>query len=703
MMRQQTKAWLQWLAATMLATVLGWVTAVAAAEEPLTLVVMDPLAAPLSCPCVAGYAQRDYEQLADFLTDAVGCPVQVVFTESLHNDGKPVGQVDLVIGKRSVVEADGQMLEAAGGPALTPVASLTDREGSPWQQGLVVVARDDPAHSLANLQTHTILLGPADSAEKHAAVRQLFAVHGRTLAADTGCSAACSDGAAAVIEAAEAGAAPVAAVISSYAQPLLEGCGTIKRGDLRVVGRTANVPFITAFLSTGLPAERREILTKALFRVGGDPLLRLALETKQGFVPLVAPLAGDAVTPAATDQSQLVVPMPATNPDWPGWRGRQRDGRVAWLPETLPARADQRWKATLFSEGVGGVAVAEGVVVVGDRDLTDERDVFHAFDAATGERLWMVDYPAAGRLDYGNSPRATPCIEDGLVYLLGAFGHLHCCRLRTGDVVWNRHIRDEFGAVDELVWGVASSPLLVDERLIVNPGGPAAAVVALHPDTGATLWQTPGAPAGFASFVFATLRDRPQCIGFDKVSCGGWDPVTGTRLWTYTPKVAGDFNVPTPLVLNQHLMLVSENNGARLLDCSADQPVVRAHVASLRPDMHTPVMTAGRIFAVHEGRVFCLDAATLKPVWSVFDRSLKGHVSLIAADDRVLLQTQQGELVLIDARADTLQIVSRSLPFRREVSTYAHPAVAGDAIFVRGPGKLICLPLAGSVTSEEGA
>ena len=368
MKRQQTKAWLQWLAASMVATGLGWVPAVAAAEQSLTLVVMDPLAAPLSCPCVAGYAQRDYEQLADCLADAVGCPVQVVFTESLQNGGKPLGQVDLVIGKRSVVEADSRMLEAAGGPALTPVASLTDREGSPWQQGLVVVARDDPAHSLADLQTHTILLGPADSAEKHAAVRQLFAEHGRTLAADTGCSAACSDGAAAVIEAAEAGAAPVAAVISSYAQPLLEGCGTIKRGDLRVVGRTANVPFITAFLSTGLPAEHREILTKALFRVGGDPLLRLALETKQGFVPLVAPLAGAAVTPAATDQSQRV-PMPATNPDWPGWRGRQRDGRVAWLPETLPARADQRWKATLFSEGVGGVAVAEGVVVVGDRDL----------------------------------------------------------------------------------------------------------------------------------------------------------------------------------------------------------------------------------------------------------------------------------------------------------------------------------------------
>ena len=39
-------------------------------SQPLSLVVMDPLAAPLSCPCVQGYAQRQYEKLAEYLTDS---------------------------------------------------------------------------------------------------------------------------------------------------------------------------------------------------------------------------------------------------------------------------------------------------------------------------------------------------------------------------------------------------------------------------------------------------------------------------------------------------------------------------------------------------------------------------------------------------------------------------------------------------------
>jgi len=264
-------------------------TLLPAAEQELRMVVMDPLAAPLSCPCVAGYAQRDYEKLATFLGSALGCEVTTSFTESLQSDGKLQQEADIVIGKRSVVEADSGLIAAAGGPPMVAVASLTDREGTPWQQGLIVVHRDDTARSIADLQQHTILLGPADSAEKHAAARRLFAQHGRTLGADTVCSAACTDGAAAVIEAAKAGGPPTAAVISSYAQPLLEGCGAIRRGDLRVVARTTNVPFVTAFVSQSLPAAVRQSVTDALLSVGGEPLLLLALESQRGFLPLVEP------------------------------------------------------------------------------------------------------------------------------------------------------------------------------------------------------------------------------------------------------------------------------------------------------------------------------------------------------------------------------------------------------------------------------
>ena len=47
-------------------------------------------------------------------------------------------------------------------------------------------------------------------------------------------------------------------------------------------------------------------------------------------------------------------------------------------------------------------------------------------------------------------------------------------------------------------------------------------------------------------------------MGHDATTLGGWDVATGERLWTITPQVPGDFNVPTPLIHKEHLIVVTE-------------------------------------------------------------------------------------------------------------------------------------------------
>lgn len=71
-------------------------------HSSLSLIVMDPLAAPLSCPCVEGYAQRNYEVLASHLENAMSRKVDVTFGESLAMAlKKSGGNADIVIGKQS--------------------------------------------------------------------------------------------------------------------------------------------------------------------------------------------------------------------------------------------------------------------------------------------------------------------------------------------------------------------------------------------------------------------------------------------------------------------------------------------------------------------------------------------------------------------------------------------------------------------------
>jgi ABC-type phosphate/phosphonate transport system substrate-binding protein len=252
-----------------------------ASTTPMVLVVMDPLALELSCPCVKGYAQRDYLQLASMLKSKLGRPVVIEFRESIveAQRAQPDG-LHVIIGKKSVVEFDSRAQEIE----VTPIAALTGKDGKTTQQGFIVVPANDPAKSVADLKNYRIIFGAAECDEKHSAALALLKKHGVTPKEPLETCSACSDGATMILElGAEVRAATV---ISSYAAPLLEGCGTIKRGDLRVVGTTEPVPFVTAFTTDKVSKKEREKIQEILLEVGEQPALCLALETQLGFVDL---------------------------------------------------------------------------------------------------------------------------------------------------------------------------------------------------------------------------------------------------------------------------------------------------------------------------------------------------------------------------------------------------------------------------------
>lgn len=252
-----------------------------APANALALVVLDPLAAELACSCVKGYAQRDYEKLGKFIESKIGRPVAVHFAESIAGAlaKKTGGKADLIIGKDAVVRATA----AAQKLNVTYLAALTGTDGKTTQTGLICVAGTDKALTASDLGGHRILFGPAPSEEKHAAALAVFKDLGVKLPEKLETCPTCTDGAKQVVAAAKADE-KLAVVISSYAKPLLEGCGTIKKGELRVVGETDEVPFIAAFATAALPAGDVTVVKAALLAVGANKDLCAALETKSGFV-----------------------------------------------------------------------------------------------------------------------------------------------------------------------------------------------------------------------------------------------------------------------------------------------------------------------------------------------------------------------------------------------------------------------------------
>ncbi|TXT22914.1 MAG: WD40-like repeat-like protein [Planctomycetota bacterium] len=211
------------------------------------------------------------------------------------------------------------------------------------------------------------------------------------------------------------------------------------------------------------------------------------------------------------------------------------------------------------------------------------------------------------------------------------------------------------------------------------------------------IWQTAGPSAAFSSFVVGKLGGQRQLIGYDKESLGGWDVKTGKRLWSHVPKKNNDFNVPTPIIVGDKLVLSTENNGTRLHEFDARGRILSEPLATHReliPDAHTPLAVNGRLFGVSNG-LFCLDLANnLRELWTSDDEAFSHYTTLIGSRDRVLVATEQGELILFDSAADKFVPLSRLKLSENDSGIFSHPALVGSQLFIRSSTSLVCLPLA---------
>ena len=351
---------------------------------------------------------------------------------------------------------------------------------------------------------------------------------------------------------------------------------------------------------------------------------------------------------------------------------------------------------SLPSKGLAGIAATKDYVIVSARELMDSTDAYYCLRADNGKEVWKHFCPTTGDLDYGNSSRATPLIHDKYVFLFGAFGHLHCLELATGKVVWDMDVREEFAVKDVRKWGLSSSPLIVDGKLILNPGGKDASLVALDPKTGKVLWKTPGSPACYGCLIAGTFGGKKQIVGFDADSLGGWDAATGKRLWRLEAERRSDFNVPTPIQVGENLLVAWENNGTFLYRFGKVGVIDATPLASyprLAPDTHTPVVVGDRVFGAWNG-LHCLDIKQkLKPIWLNRQTMFSRYLTLVGSQERVLAITLAGELILFDAKKDKFEALGRVKILEDENGCYSHPAFVGTRMYLRAEREGLCVEL----------
>ncbi len=423
----------------------------------------------------------------------------------------------------------------------------------------------------------------------------------------------------------------------------------------------------------------------------------------------------------------------ASADDWPQWLGPQRDGvwRETGILEKFPeAGPTRRWR-TEIGAGYSGPAVAGGRVFVMDRivptDAPKPKSAFDfaqipgterilCFNEADGHLVWKQEYDCPYTVSYAAGPRTTPLVAGGRVFTLGTMGNLLCLDAATGEKVWERDFKKDFG-LKIPTWGVAANPLLDGKKLICLVGGEGSVAVAFDKDTGRELWRALSAKEpGYAPPTIHEFAGRRQLILWHAEAVNGLDPETGRVLWTEPWKLNYGMAIPTPRAMGANLFLTCFYNGSLMLhfEEGKEAPVTvwRTQRMSERDTTHlnctmaTPFIEDGHIYGpCSYGQFRCLRADTGERVWETFvptsGKSERwGNCFVVKNGPRFLLFSEKGDLIIAHLSPQGYQEISRAHlldPLNTDPGrpvVWSHPAFANRHVYVRNDRELICVDLA---------
>jgi outer membrane protein assembly factor BamB len=375
---------------------------------------------------------------------------------------------------------------------------------------------------------------------------------------------------------------------------------------------------------------------------------------------------------------------------WPQWRGPTRDGvAAAQAPASWPATLTKKWAVTVGS-GYATPIVASGRVYIHAR--SGEQETITAYDAASGKPLWTDAHAAPYKVNpaaasHGPGPKSSPVLANGRLYTLGISGILSCLDAASGKVIWRKQ-----PSAEQPNFGVATSPIVVDGLLVAFIGGHEhGALTAFDAVTGAVRWQWTGGAPAYASPILATLAGTRQLITQSRTHVVGVG-LDGALLWQIPLTTPYDQNSVSPVVVGDLVVyagLSSPTTAVRIVKSGSTltpQEVWKNVDVSMY--MSTAVVAGDALVGLaqrNRGQFFAIDWKTGKTLWTTRGRETE-NAAFIRVPGYTLIQTTEGEIIVARDSATAFDVVKRYDV--AESSTWAHPALVGNHLFVRDANSL---------------
>jgi outer membrane protein assembly factor BamB len=386
--------------------------------------------------------------------------------------------------------------------------------------------------------------------------------------------------------------------------------------------------------------------------------------------------------------------------DWPHWRGPDYNGiskETGWSA-TLPASGPKiLWKANVGT-GFSSFAVAAGrVYTMGNKD---NQDTVYAFDAASGKVAWKHTYDEKLQPKYyEGGPSATPTVDGDRVYVLSKTALLQCLDAANGKVLWTNDVPQSVAALNDGKpaktpdWGFAGSVLVFNNTLYVNVGKYGTAL----DKSGKVLWTTGPEAAGYSTHVPYTLGGKTGLAIFAAKDVAGLDPATGKVLWSHPWKTSYDVNAADPIIQGDLVFISSGyKTGASVVRIANNSPTEVWKSKDAMRNQHNNCILIGDYLYGFDGddskaEFKCVEFKTGAVKWA---QGGLGKGALTAADGKLILNSEMGELVFVTPDPAAYKEISRAQVIGKKCWT--SPVLANGRIYVRNEkGDVVCVDVSG--------
>jgi outer membrane protein assembly factor BamB len=379
--------------------------------------------------------------------------------------------------------------------------------------------------------------------------------------------------------------------------------------------------------------------------------------------------------------------------EWPQWRGPDRNGYskeknllTVWPDGGLKLL----WSAEKLGDGYSSASIAGGDIYI--TGVIANRETISALDLK-GNLKWQTTFGDKWKGSYPEA-RSTPTVDGQYVYAISGMGDAVCFERQTGQIKWSVQFIDKFDG-EYHRWGVAESPLIVDDKFICTPGGSDASLVALDKLTGSLIWQTEDLSEenNYCSPILIRRGGKKIIATQLSDSFVGVDSENGRLLWSEEydeyqedPK---DININSPLYHDGLIYVTSGyDNPSAMYQLADDGLSIKRMWVNDILDVHVGgvVFLNGYIYGSNwennrNGNWVCLDANTGKVQWEH-----KWHTkgSIITAEDMLYCyEEKNGNLGLVKANPEKFDLISSFRVTKGKGKYWAHPAIANSRLYIR--------------------